>query len=226
MIRLRAAVAPNSRLSAAAPTVGPLDLEVAPGSATALIGPNGAGKSLLLALVAGTVRAVSGSVDVVGRVGYAPASLGESPAVRCDELLEFLAIEAGVQGRGRREAVGRALTMAGLAGRPGERVDQLSDGGRTRLLIAAALLGDPEVIVLDDPMRSLDPAGRADVERLVEDAALAGRCVLAALNDARIGGCWTDIAVMRSGRIERTLPAGGPWTATTPVRGEDLLGGS
>lgn len=224
MIRLRSAVPATGWSVSARPQFSPLDLDVPSGSATAVIGPTGAGKSLLLALVAGVVRAASGSIEVVGRVGYAPATLIENPAVRCDELLEFMGIEAGLTGRARREAVGRALSMAGLIDRPGERVDQLSDGQRKRLLIASALLSDPDVLILDDPMQSLDPAGRADVERLVGDAALAGRCVLAAINDARLGGCWTDVAVMRAGRIERRLSIGPPWSGSIPPDGNELLG--
>jgi ABC-2 type transport system ATP-binding protein len=224
MIRLRAAVPGFGLFEPVCGSVGPFDLEVSAGSALALIGPNGAGKSLLLSLVAGVARPVSGSVEVVGRVGYAPSMLAESPAVRCDELLEFVAGGAGLLGRARREAVGRGLQMAGLSEHPGMRVDRLSDGRRKRLLIATALVSDPDVIVLDDPLQSLDPAGRREVEQLVGDAVLAGRCVLAALNDAQIGACWTDVAVMHSGRITRTLPAAGPWSGSSPPRGEDLLG--
>ncbi|MFM8579727.1 MAG: ATP-binding cassette domain-containing protein [Planctomycetaceae bacterium] len=224
MIRLRQAIPGHGWPGLNTHAFGPFDLDVNAGTAMAVIGPNGSGKSLLLALVAGVLRVSSGSVEVVGKVGYAPSALVESPAVRCDELLDFIAIEAGLRGRDRRQAVDRALSMAGTGDRPDGRVDRLPDGKRKRLLIASALLCDPDVLLLDDPMQSLDPAGRSEVERLVADTILAGKCVLAAINDASIGSCWTEIAIMRSGQIHRTLSMTGPWLESTRPRGEDLLG--
>lgn len=195
-----------------------LTLGVAAGEAWAIIGETGAGKSSLLAALAGGLPIRGGDVTIVGRslrreasaalehVGYAPSHLAGWPAVRADE---FLALFAGAnRGAGAaRSAVDRGLALAGLAGRPAAAVDGLSDGTAKLLLIARALLHDPDVLLLDDPLSGLDPRGRARIERLIADAHLAGRAVVAAIDDARVPDCFTHVAVLREGRFVHEGPA-------------------
>lgn len=195
-----------------------LALGVAGGEAWAIIGETGAGKSSLLAAIAGGLPIGGGDVTIAGRslrrdpatalqcVGYAPPHLVGWPAVRADE---FLALFAGSH-RGTeaaRSTVDRGLALAGLAGRPTAAVDGLPDGTAKLLLVARALLHDPEVLVLDDPFSGLDPRGRERVERLIADAHLAGRAVVAAIDDARVPDCFTHVAVLREGRIVLQGPA-------------------
>ena len=86
-------------------------------------------------------------------------------------------------------------------------LDALADGEAKRLLLARAIMHDPQVLLLDDPFTGLDPDGRREAERLVADAHLMGRTVLAAVDDADLPPCFTHIAVMHEGRVVAVGPA-------------------
>jgi ABC-2 type transport system ATP-binding protein len=211
---------------------------VAPGQAAALIGRTGAGKSSLLAAAATSLPLHGGDILVDGRsvrreaeevrrrVGYVPSRLPSWPGLRADEFLRLFAAGAGLVGRPGATAVRKALDLAGLAGRGETQLDALPAGHAKRLLLARALLHDPEVLLLDDPFTGLDPLERRDVERLVGDAHLMGRTVLAAIDDAAVPSCFTHLVVIAEGR----LVASGPhdpaafatdrrWTCTLTCRG-------
>ena len=196
-----------------------VSLAVAPGHATALVGPTGAGKSSLVAAAATALPLHAGDILVDGRsvrreadavrgtIGYVPAGMPPWPGVRVDEFLELFADAAGLRGAAIDAAIGRTLDLAGLAGRGGLGVDALSAGEAKRLLLARAVIHEPAVLLLDDPFAGLDPAGRRDAERLVADAHLLGRTVLAAVDDADVPACFTHVAVLAEGRLVATGPA-------------------
>jgi ABC-type multidrug transport system ATPase subunit len=190
-----------------------VSLHVRAGEAWAVIGPSGAGKSLLLAAVATAVPLHAGEILVEGHsvrreaeavrraAGYVPDRPPEWPGLRAREFLELFAVAVGLRGRGLEQAVAGGLVLAALADRGGDDLDTLDAGHSKRLLVARALLHDPQVLVLDDPFGGLDPAGRTVVERLVGDAQLMGRTVLAALDDAQVPDCFTHLAVLNEGRL-------------------------
>ena len=185
-----------------------VSFEARPGDTIALLGRSGSGKSAVLLAAAGGLRASAGRVVVEPgtRVGYVPAVLAAWPVVRADEFLEFGGIASGLSGKPLHGAVARGLSMAGLSDRPDIRIDALSDGHRKRLLVARALIDDPDLLLLDDPFASLDPAGRRQIERLVGDAGLAGRTVIAAVNDAHLASCWSRACLLDAGRLARDVP--------------------
>jgi ABC-2 type transport system ATP-binding protein len=190
-----------------------VSLHVRAGEAWGVIGPSGAGKSLLLAAVATAVPLHAGEILVEGHsvrreaeavrraAGYVPDRPPEWPGLRAREFLELFAVAAGLRGRELEQAVARGLELAALAGRARDDLDSLDAGHSKRLLVARALLHDPRVLVLDDPFGGLDPAGRTVVERLVGDAQLMGRTVLAALDAAQVPDCFTHLAVLNEGRL-------------------------
>jgi ABC-type multidrug transport system ATPase subunit len=210
--------------------VDQFSLAVPPGQAAAVIGRSGAGKSSLLAAAATAVPLHAGDILVDGRsvrrepaavrrlVGYTPDRLPGWPAIRVGEFLELCGGESGLRGPALAAAVDKALRLAGLETRRLTGLDRLAAGHAKRLLIARSLLHDPQVLLLDDPFGGLDPHERADVERLIEDAHLMGRTVLAAIDDALVPGCFTHLAVMREGR----LAAAGPATADLLAPGRPL----
>ncbi|MFM9023965.1 MAG: ATP-binding cassette domain-containing protein [Planctomycetaceae bacterium] len=196
-----------------------VSLAVAPGHATALVGPTGAGKSSLVAAAATALPLHAGDILIDGRsvrreadavrgtIGYVPACMPPWPGVRVDEFLELFADTAGLRGAAIDAAIARTLDLAGLAGRGGLEVDALAAGEAKRLLLARALIHEPAVLLLDDPFAGLDPAGRRDAERLVADAHLLGRTVLAAVDDADVPACFTHVAVLSEGRLVAAGPA-------------------
>lgn len=204
----------------------PLTLEIGHGEAVALISRTGHGKTTLLEAIAGIRPATSGRVlrgnpaamqQHPPRIGYAPADAAAWPVLRADEFLETVGLSAGLAGKPLRLAVTRGLTFAHLEQNCDHRIDRLSDGQRKRLLLAATLLHDPDLLILDDPLRSLDAPGRAEVEQVIADLALAGGTIVAALNDGVIGPCWSRVLLLEHGRVfdsKRGLPhADNVWPA-------------
>ncbi|TXG92309.1 ATP-binding cassette domain-containing protein [Rhodococcus rhodnii] len=160
-----------------------VDLQVKPGSVTGLLGPNGAGKSTTLRVLLGLLPPQSGSVRLFGepwtrsslaRVGASvdgPSFYGHLSARR------NLAVHAsliGVDGG----AVDRALTIAGLTDVQHRRARTFSTGMRSRLATAIALLGDPELVILDEPQNGLDPEGVREIRELVRRLRSSGKAVL------------------------------------------------
>lgn len=204
----RASVARGGQL-----VVDAVSLHARPGEAWAVIGPSGAGKTMLVAAAATAVPLHAGDVLVGGHsvrrqaeavrrvVGYVPDKMPEWPSICVAGFLELFARAAGLRGTPLAQAVEKGIEMGGLLGRDRERVDALDGGHAKRLLVAKALVHDPQVLLLDDPFGSLDPASRYDLERRIGDAVLMGRSVVAAIDDARVPDCFTHVAVLIEGRL-------------------------
>lgn len=196
-----------------------VSLRVLPGQSCAVIGRSGAGKSSLLAAAATALPLHAGEILVDGHsvrrepetvrraIGYVPARVPVWPGIRVDEFVELFAAAVDLRGDALRDAVARAVEMAGLANRGHEPLDALDDGHAKRLLVARALVHDPHVLLLDDPFAGLDPLERRDLEQIVADAHLMGRTVLAAVDDGDLPPCFTHLAVMRDGRVVAEGPA-------------------
>ncbi|WP_329615506.1 ABC transporter ATP-binding protein [Streptomyces brevispora] len=161
-----------------------LDFTVEPGRITGLLGPSGCGKSTLMRAVVGTQAKVTGTLDVLGspaghptlrpRIGY----VTQAPSVYTDltvrQNLDYFAaiLQPGRRHRGaRREAVTRAITEVDLTTHSGALAGTLSGGQRTRVSLAVALLGTPELLVLDEPTVGLDPVLRRDLWSLFHSLA-------------------------------------------------------
>ena len=162
-----------------------LDFEVDPGTVTGFLGPNGAGKTTTLRMLLGLVAPTSGTATIDGRpyreladplrrVGAVLEAGGFHPGRSARDHLRVLAKAAGLPA-GR---VGEVLEQVGLAAAGRRRVGGFSLGMRQRLGLAAALLGDPEVLVLDEPANGLDPEGVHWLRGLVRGLADQGRTVL------------------------------------------------
>jgi ABC-2 type transport system ATP-binding protein len=162
-----------------------LSFDVGPGTVTGFLGPNGAGKTTTLRMLLGLVAPTSGTATIDGRpyreladplrrVGAVLEAGGFHPGRSARDHLRVLAKAAGLPA-GR---VGEVLEQVGLAAAGRRRVGGFSLGMRQRLGLAAALLGDPEVLVLDEPANGLDPEGVHWLRGLVRGLADQGRTVL------------------------------------------------
>ncbi len=171
----------------------PTDIEVRSGETLALIGPNGAGKSTLLSLLAGALEPSSGRVERVNevRVGWVP----QRPAFY-DRLTprENLELFARLEGEGKHVAV---------AGRLLERFDVPADRpAHTRLNVAVALLGDPRVLLLDEPTASLDPGQRRRLWETVTTLREEGGSVVFATQNLEELDLYADrVAVLQRGQV-------------------------
>jgi len=164
-----------------------LSFAVPAGEVVGFLGPNGAGKTTTMRAVFGLVDLEAGSVRWEGaplsqaqrrRFGYMPEERGLYPGMRVGEQLEYLGRLHGLGPRDAAAATGRWLDRLGVAGRAGDRVDALSHGNQQRVQLAAALLHDPELLILDEPLAGLDPAGIDAIGEVLVEQARAGRCVL------------------------------------------------
>jgi ABC-2 type transport system ATP-binding protein len=157
-----------------------LSLDVAAGQVTGLLGPSGGGKSTVMRAIVGVQKIESGTVEVLGRpagtaalrsrVAYTPQGAATYTDLTVRENLRYFARLARV-GAARIDAV---LDTVGLTELAGRRVGNLSGGQRARVSLAAALLGEPEVLVLDEPTVGLDPLLRRDLWRTFHDLAAGG----------------------------------------------------
>jgi len=160
-----------------------LDLSVRAGEVYGFLGPNGAGKTTTLRMLLGLVRPTAGTVRLFGRPPAAGRLAGvgaliEGPAfypyLSGRENLRVLARYAGTPA----ERVPLVLDLVDLADRAGDRYAGYSLGMKQRLGVAAALLKDPRLLILDEPTNGLDPAGTADMRRLIRRLGAAGCTVL------------------------------------------------
>ncbi|MBW5251591.1 ATP-binding cassette domain-containing protein [Streptomyces sp. P01-B04] len=191
-----------------------LTFSVRPGRVTGFLGPNGAGKSTTMRLVLGLDRPTGGTATIGGRVYAAlndplrrvgvllDAQAAHGSRTARDHLLT-LATSNGL-GRARVEEV---LEEAGLGRVGGRRVKTFSLGMRQRLGIAAALLGDPEVIMLDEPSNGLDPEGIIWVRELMKRLAREGRTVLVSSHLMNETSSFADhLIVLGQGRLLIDMP--------------------
>ena len=156
-----------------------LDLAVPRGSIFGLLGPNGAGKTTTIRILAGLARPTSGSASVAGvpvglgqpelrrRLGYLDQDPRFYSWMKGRELLELVGRLHGLGGAELRTRVAGMLERTGLAGAAERRIGGYSGGMRQRLGIAQALVHAPELLILDEPVSSLDPEGRRDLLELV-----------------------------------------------------------
>jgi len=164
--------------------VNRLSMRVYRGEVYGFLGPNGAGKTTTLRILAGLVRPTSGSATVFGDApgsDIALASMGvlvETPTfypyLSGRDNLRVLARYAGVP----EQRIAPALERVQLASRAGDRFSSYSLGMKQRLGVAAALLKDPKLLILDEPTNGLDPAGMADMRALIRGLGHEGRSVL------------------------------------------------
>jgi ABC-2 type transport system ATP-binding protein len=160
---------------------------VQPGRLTGFVGGNGAGKTTTMRIALGVLAADGGRVELDGsavtaddrrRFGYMPEERGLYPKMKVAEHIAYL---ARLHGYGKAEATANAerlLTGLGLGERLGDRIETLSLGNQQRAQIAAALVHDPEVLILDEPFSGLDPLAVDVVAGVLADRAAAGAAVL------------------------------------------------
>ena len=203
-----------------------LDLVVERGEVFGYLGANGAGKTTTIKALVGLLDPDAGSAEVLGRpageaaararLGYAPENPCFYEYLTAAEALDFYARLFGIARAERRERGAGLLERVGLREAAGRRVRQFSKGMLGRLGLAQALVNDPQVLILDEPMTGLDPAGRYEVRQLILDLKSRGKTIFfsshiladveaicdraAVLHEGRLVSCG-KLSEMLSGRV-------------------------
>jgi ABC-2 type transport system ATP-binding protein len=164
--------------------VDSVDMSVRRGEVYGFLGPNGAGKTTTLRMLVGLIRPTSGTVTVVGHAPGDPAGLakigsliegpGFYPYLSGRENLRVVADLVGVS----HKRVEEILDLVDLGSRAGRKFSTYSTGMKQRVGVAAALLKDPELVILDEPSNGLDPQGMAEMRKLIKDISHSDRTVL------------------------------------------------
>ncbi len=189
-----------------------LTLDVEPGEVLGLLGPNGAGKTTALKLLmqliyptAGRVEILgrpAGAVDVKRRLGFLPETPYFYDNLTAEELLGYFASLFGYRASERQRRVSQLLDQVGIGAQRRTQLRKFSKGMLQRVGIAQALINDPEVIFLDEPMSGLDPLGRRDVRELILSLRDQGRTIFFSshiLTDAE--ALCSRVAIIVGGRL-------------------------
>lgn len=189
------------------PVIPNLSLTVSSSAVTGLIGPSGSGKTTLIRSIVGNQVVKSGTVSVLGRpagaaalrsrVGYVTQSSSMYPDLTVHQNLRYFVDLAGA-GSG---ALAEALEHVGLASKVGSLVADLSGGERSRVSLAATLLAEPELFLLDEPTAGLDPVLRRDLWQLFAELAVAGRTLLISSHVMDEAARCGRVLLMRAGRL-------------------------
>ena len=192
-----------------------LTLEVRQGEVFGFLGPNGAGKTTTLKLLMQLIYPTSGRAEILGRpvgdvevkrrIGYLPENPSFYEYLSADELLDYFSGLFGFQGPERRKRVSRLLDEVGIGAERRLQLRKFSKGMLQRVGIAQALLNDPEVVFLDEPMSGLDPIGRREIRELILKLRDRGCTVFFSshvLADAE--ALCSRVAVLAKGRLAAT----------------------
>ena len=184
--------------------------EVPTGRLAAVLGATGAGKSTLLAVLAGAYRPTGGSVEVLGGdptdastkrlIGFMPQVEGLYTDLSVEDNLRVFAGAAGVR-QALDDLVERTLELVGLRSRRKEVVSKLSAGWRQRVSLGAALIAQPQVLLLDEPLAHADPEFADKLWAHLRDLASKGRTVLIATSHPHVAARAQLVGVMRGGRL-------------------------
>ena len=218
-----------------------VDLELGPGI-TGLLGPNGAGKTTMLRVMATVLRPDDGSVRLLGRdpmdpdartdvrrrLGYQPQELGFPRGFTAFTFVNYMAVLKEWADRSSRAAeVRRVLDLVGLGDVTTKRISRLSGGQRRRVALAQALIGAPQLLVLDEPTTGLDHEQRASLRGVLSDIAATSTMVISTHQTEDVAALCKRVVVLDSGRVHFdgtvtdlvALAQGRVWMADDPTPG-------
>jgi ABC-2 type transport system ATP-binding protein len=197
-------------------TVALHDFSLAVGEGvTGLLGPNGAGKTTLMSIVATVLRPTSGSVrwrgaDVLRdplalrrELGYLPQDFGVYEKLTAVEMLRYFGRLKGLGGKALHDAVEEMIDLVNLRPAAGRRLGGFSGGMRQRVGIAQALLGDPKILIVDEPTVGLDPEERVRFRNLLSELGHGRTVILSTHIVSDVEAIAERIAVIRQGRLVR-----------------------
>ncbi|EOW6741784.1 ATP-binding cassette domain-containing protein [Cronobacter dublinensis] len=216
----------------AKPAVAPLSVTVRAGSVTGLVGPDGAGKTTLMRILAGLMRPDEGRVQVLGLdpitqenalhavLGYMPQKFGLYEDLTVQENLNLYADLRSVTGPARQETFARLLEFTALGPFTGRLAGKLSGGMKQKLGLACTLVGQPKVLLLDEPGVGVDPISRRELWQMVHALAGDGMLILWSTSYLDEAEQCREVLLMNEGEL---LYQGAPQALTEKMAGRSLL---
>jgi len=192
--------------------VGDVSFRVPPGTIHGLLGPNGAGKTTTLKMLLGLVRPTGGAFRILGidahapgakrRLGFLPEQPYFSPQLTAAQTMLLYGRLSGMSGDEVKRGIGERMERVGLTGRDRTPLSKFSRGMLQRLGIALALLGDPGVLVLDEPASGLDPVGQRDVRNLMLELRSQGTTILLSSHQlSEVEAVCDGVTILNRGRV-------------------------
>lgn len=196
----------------APPALADLTCHVPRGVICGLVGPNGAGKTTLYSVICGFLPPDAGTVDILGqgpfdpwrlrgRIGVLPQDAGLDERLTCREFLRYMAELQGLSSRDAASAADVALREVNLTDRAGDRIASLSHGMRRRIAAASALLAEPELVLLDEPMAGLDPVQAASLREVLVRRRGKGTLVVSSHNLVELERICDWVILLEKGRL-------------------------
>ena len=185
-----------------------VNLTIGDGEVIGLLGPNGAGKSTLMKIMVGVWDATSGEVQVPKSVGFLPEQnpLYEDMYVR-EYLRFFVGLRSKEQGaKNKDQLVEELIERVGLTAEANKRVGQLSKGYRQRVGLAQAMIGNPELLILDEPTTGLDPNQLEDIRALIREMGKARTVILSTHILQEVKQMCTRVIIINHGEIKVDKP--------------------
>lgn len=214
------------------PAVAPLDCTIHAGYVTGLVGPDGAGKTTLMRMLAGLLKPDSGSATVIGFdpikndgalhavLGYMPQKFGLYEDLTVMENLNLYADLRSVTGEARKQTFARLLEFTSLGPFTGRLAGKLSGGMKQKLGLACTLVGEPKVLLLDEPGVGVDPISRRELWQMVHELAGEGMLILWSTSYLDEAEQCRDVLLMNEGEL---LYQGGPKALTQTMAGRSFL---
>ena len=181
-------------------------LRIERGTVVGLLGSNGAGKTTLFKLIAGLLHPDGGSIRPSAsrwpKVGYKPDRLVFPNHLRVKEYLGYVVGLCEIPKSDAERVIFESLAQVGLTDAASRRIRNCSKGMRQRLGLAQALIGDPALLLLDEPSNGLDPIGQEEMSRLIQDLHMAGKTILISSHQLQeITDVCTDLVILNHGRV-------------------------
>jgi ABC-2 type transport system ATP-binding protein len=185
-----------------------VSFEVPAGSVFGILGPNGSGKTTLQSILLDVLKANSGTFEWFGQPGSPETRRKIGTLLETPNFYHYLSavdnlnITQAISGRGNRQDIDTVLEIVKLTARKKNKFNTYSLGMKQRLAIAAALLGNPDVVVLDEPTNGLDPVGIVEIRELIKDLSQHGKTIIMAshLLDEVEKVC-THVAILKTGNV-------------------------
>ncbi len=181
-------------------------LSIPEGQVLGLLGPNGAGKSTLMKILIGLWRADNGSVAVPERIGYLPENNPLYDEMYVAEYLQFMAGLTGVSESRDTDIIDDLIDRVGLTPERHKHIRELSKGYRQRVGLAQALLGNPQLLILDEPTTGLDPNQLVEIRSLIRDLGKERTVILSTHIMQEVNAMCDRVVILDHGEIKADQP--------------------